>query len=140
LGAHIRNVAERVATADYASLAPDLYSAGGARPPALAVDRATAAQAFLDSIPPAEWMGVLGDEARRTETLSTLPGDQGLEVGETLGALFGRRGDESVRHLGVLRAAFPYLRTHPACGGRSVGSVKRIRIESLENGVASLHR
>jgi hypothetical protein len=25
-------------------------------------------------------------------------------------------------------------------GGRSVGSVKRIRIESLENGVASLHR
>ncbi len=77
MDAHIRNVAERFATAGYGALAPDLYSAGGARPPALAVDRVEAAQAFLDSIPPAEWMGVLSDEARRAEALSRLPGDQG---------------------------------------------------------------
>jgi len=44
LDAHIRNVAERFATAGYGALAPDLYSAGGARPPALAVDRVEAAQ------------------------------------------------------------------------------------------------
>ena len=33
--AHIRDVAERFATAGYAALAHDLYSAGGARPLAL---------------------------------------------------------------------------------------------------------
>jgi hypothetical protein len=120
LDAHIRNVAERFATAGYGALAPDSYSAGGARPPALAVDRVEAAQAFLDSIPPAEWMGVLGDKARRAEALSRLPGDQGRQVGETRGALSGRTGDESVRHLGVLRARFPTCGpTRPVAGGRA---------------------
>ena len=121
--AHIRDVAERFATAGYAALAPDLYSAGGARPPALAAHRVEAARAFLDSIPPAEWMAVLGDEERRAQALARLPADEGAQVGETVGALFGSAGGDSVRHLGVLRAAFAYLRSLPACGGRPVGSV-----------------
>ena len=45
--AHIRDLAERFATAGYGALAPDPYSAGGARPPALAVDRVEAAQLSL---------------------------------------------------------------------------------------------
>ena len=121
--AHIRDLVERFATAGYAALAPDLYSAGGARPRALAADRVEAARAFLDSIPPAEWMAVLGDEARRAEALSRLPVEQGRQVGETVGALFGGAGGDSGRHLAVLRAAFSYLRSHPVCGGRPVGSV-----------------
>ncbi len=121
--AHIRDVVERFATAGYAALAPDLYSAGGARPPALAADRVEAAKAFLDSIPTAEWMAVLGDEARRAEALSRLPVDHGRQVGETVGALFGGAGGDSGRHLAVLRAAFSYLRSLPACGGRPIGAV-----------------
>lgn len=123
VGAHIRDVADRFANAGYAALAPDLYSAGGARPPALTVDRVESAKAFLDTIPPADWMAVLGDEARRRDALSRLPADQARQVGETIGALFGGAAGDSGRHVTVLRAALSYLRSHPACAGRSVGSV-----------------
>jgi carboxymethylenebutenolidase len=75
--AHIRDVAERFATAGYAALAPDLYSAGGARPPALAVDRVTAAKGFLDSIPLAEWIG--GDRRRSP------PGQGPIEIARRAG-------------------------------------------------------
>ena len=36
---HIQDVAARFATAGYAALAPDLYSAAGGRPPALSAER-----------------------------------------------------------------------------------------------------
>ncbi len=48
---HIQDVADRFASAGYVALAPDLYSAGGGRPPALAVDRVEAAKAFLELDP-----------------------------------------------------------------------------------------
>ena len=36
---HIEDVADRFAGAGYVAVAPDLYSAGGGRPPALAAER-----------------------------------------------------------------------------------------------------
>jgi carboxymethylenebutenolidase len=120
---HISDVADRFASAGYLALAPDLYSAGGGRPPVLAVERVEAAKAFLNTIPPAQWMAVLGDEARRAEALAQLPAAEGQTVGETLGALFGGAGGDPKRHLGVLRAAVAFLGAHPACVGRAVGSV-----------------
>lgn len=120
---HIADVADRLAGAGYLAVAPDLYSAGGGRPCVLALERVEAAKAFLDSIPQAQMMAVLGDDARRAEALSRLPPEEARDVGETLGALFGGvRGDPS-RHVGILRAAVAFLRSHPACAGRAVGSV-----------------
>ena len=119
---HIQDVADRVAGAGYVALAPDLYSAGGGRPPALAVERVEAAKAFLNTIPPAEWMTVLGDDQRRAQALGKLPDGEGERVGETLGTLFGGARDPE-RHLGVLQGAVAYLDSHPACAGRAIGSV-----------------
>jgi carboxymethylenebutenolidase len=120
---HIADLAERFAAAGYVALAPDLYSTGKGRPEALAAARVEAAKAFLDSIPPAEWMAVLGEEARRAEALARLPGEEAGRVGETLAVLFGGARGDPGRQVGVLRAAVGFLRSHPACGGRSVGSV-----------------
>lgn len=119
---HIQDVADRFASAGYAALAPDLYSVGG-RPPALAAERVAQAKAFLNTIPPAQWQGVIGDEAARTAALGVLGDDEGKQVGETLGVLFGGLRDGPDRHLSALRSAFSSLRVHPACAGRAVGSV-----------------
>jgi carboxymethylenebutenolidase len=120
---HIQDVADRFAGAGYATVAPDLYSVGGERPPVLTADRVEAAKAFLNTIAPAQWMAVLGDDARRAEALAKLPSEQAAQVGETIGALFGGAGGNTEQHLGVLRAVIAFLRAHPACAGRSVGSV-----------------
>ncbi len=120
---HIADLAERLASAGYLALAPDLYSAGGGRPPVLAPERVEAAKAFLNSIPPQQWMAVLGDEARRAEALGGLSPEEGTRVGETIGALFGGAGGDPSRHMEVLQAALGYLQAHPACAGRRIGSV-----------------
>src|ERR1700683_624794 len=96
---HIQDMADRFAGAGYVAVAPDLYSAGGGRPPVLAVERVEAAKAFLNSIPPGQWMAVLGDDARRAEALSKLPEEQARNVGETIAALFGGAGGDNERHL-----------------------------------------
>ncbi|HEY5316363.1 MAG TPA: dienelactone hydrolase family protein [Solirubrobacteraceae bacterium] len=119
---HIADLVERFASASYFVLAPDLFSAGGGRPPALAPERVAAAQEFLNSIPQATWMAVLGDQARRAEALAKLPGDEARSVGETLGQLFGG-GRDPGRSLVITHAAADYLRSHPACSGRLIGSV-----------------
>ncbi len=120
---HISDVADRFANAGYVALAPDLYSAGGFRPPALTAERVAAAKAFLNTIPTAQWMAVLGDEQRRAQALAELPADEAAEVEETIRALFGGVGGGGARHLGVLRAAVAFLHAHAACAGRAVGSV-----------------
>ncbi len=121
--AHLADVTDRLASAGYVALAPDLYSAGGGRPATLANERVAAAKEFLNTIPTGEWMAVLSDEQRRAEALSRLPAEQASEVAETIGGLFGGAGGNFVRHLVVLRAAVAWLSSHPACAGRSVGSV-----------------
>ncbi len=114
---HIADVADRFANAGYVALAPDLYSAGGGRPPTLASERVAAAKAFLNTIPTGAWMAVLGDEQRRAEALSQLPAGEAQEVGETIAALFGGVGGDPTRHLGVLRAAVAFLHARSGvCG------------------------
>ncbi|HWF50326.1 MAG TPA: dienelactone hydrolase family protein [Solirubrobacteraceae bacterium] len=120
--AHIADLVERFATAGYFALAPDLYSVGGGRPAALTAERVTAAQAFLNSVPQSEWMAVVRDEERRQEALLQLPGDEPQNVGETLGELFGGARDPE-RSLAIARPAADFLRSHPACSGRRIGSV-----------------
>jgi carboxymethylenebutenolidase len=120
---HIADVTDRFASSGYVALAPDLYSTGGGRPPALAAERVAAAKEFLNTIPTGEWMAVLTDEQRRTEALSQLPSEEAGQVAETIGALFGGAGGDFARHLVVLRAAVAWLHRHPACVGRAVGSV-----------------
>ncbi len=120
---HICDLVERFATAGYLAVAPDLYSAGGGRPPLLLPERVATAKEFLNTIPLAEWMAVLSDETKRAEALGRLPAEEAQAVGETLGALFGGAGGDTERHLKVLRAAVAFLRAHPACARRAVGSV-----------------
>lgn len=120
---HIRDVADRLAGAGYAVLAPDLYSAGGGRPSVLAANRVETAKEFLNSIPPGQWMAVLGDDARRAEALAKLPDEQARDVGETIAALFGGAGGDNERHLSVLRAAITFLSANPVCAGRALGSI-----------------
>jgi carboxymethylenebutenolidase len=115
---HITDVADRLASAGYAALAPDLYSAGGGRPAVLAAEQVDAAKAFLNTIPPEQWTPA----ASRAEALGKLPDGEGERVGETLSTLFGGARDLE-RHLDVVRAGVELLRSHPACKGRSVGSV-----------------
>jgi carboxymethylenebutenolidase len=121
--AHITDVVDRLASAGYVALAPDLYSVGNGRPPALAVERVATAKAFLNTIPTGEWMAVLGDEQRRAEALAQLPVEEAQQVGATIAALLGGAGGDFVRHLTVLRAAVSWLHSHPVCAGRAVGSV-----------------
>jgi carboxymethylenebutenolidase len=120
---HISDVADRIASAGYVAVAPDLYSAGGGRPPALTVERVDTAKAFLNTLPQGQWMSVLGDDTRRAEALSTLGPEQAKEVGETLGTLFGGVGRDPAPHIAVLRAAVALLRSHPASTKRAVGSI-----------------
>jgi carboxymethylenebutenolidase len=120
---HIVDLVERVASAGYLAMAPDLYSAGGGRPAVLEVVRVERAKAFLNTIPTGQWMAVLGDEAKRAEALAALPGEEAREVGATLAGLFGGAGGDTARHLQVLRAAVGHARAHPDCAGRAVGSV-----------------
>ncbi len=121
--AHIRDLTERFASAGYVALAPDLYSAGGGRPPALASERVDAAKAFLNTIPPGQWMAVLGSDASREQALAKLGPEQAAQVGETLGALFGGVGRDPAERIELLRAAVAFLRTHPACAGRAIASI-----------------
>lgn len=120
---HIADLVERFATAGYLAMAPDLYSAGGGRPAVLEAGRVQRAKAFLNTLPTGRWMAVLGDEAKRAEALGVLPDEEAREVGETLAGLFGGAGGDTARHLQVLRAAVSHAHAHPACAGRSVGSV-----------------
>src|SRR4051812_42142976 len=65
--AFIQDVAQRLATAGYAVLAPDLFSYGG-KPHALAPARVEDAKNMLDRIPPAAWF----DTAQRATALAEL--------------------------------------------------------------------
>lgn len=116
---HIKDLTERFATAGYVAIAPDLYSAGGGRPPALSFERVAQAKEFMNAMPPAAW----GDEQKRNEALSKLPGDERAQVGETLGALFGGAFRDPEANVVHLREAFKYVKSHPACDGRAVGSI-----------------
>lgn len=110
---HIADLAGRFAACGYTVLAPDLYSRGGERPPAVTAERVARLRAFLDTHP-AAW----GNENAFTE----LPDEERALVTETRAALFGGMRDAS-GWAADLAAAARWLRARPECAGRRVGSV-----------------
>jgi carboxymethylenebutenolidase len=111
---HIMDVARRVATAGYLTLAPDLYAPGGERPPPLRAERMEAVKRFVNNMPPGAWT----DTRARQEALERLPEPERGEVAESMAALSA--GGE---HLHLLRAAVGHLRADPEAAGKPVGSV-----------------
>ena len=114
---HIQDVARRFATAGYVALAPDLYAHEGTRPDGLLPARLEAVKGFLDSLPPRAWM----QPGERDAAMARLPEPQRGEVAATMGALFSPQRDMG-RYAADLVAAAGFLRAHPSCRGRRVGS------------------
>jgi len=116
---YIEDVANRFAAAGYETLAPDLLSPGGARPPELTRARLTAASAFLNANP-AAWSNAIARDA----ALAALPDDQRGSIAATLGKLFTpdeARAARLARYTEVLAAAVGHLRS--AAAGRKVAAV-----------------
>jgi carboxymethylenebutenolidase len=115
---HIMDVTQRVATAGYLALAPDLYAVGGERSEPLRAERLAAVKAFVNTMPPGAW----GDMRAREEALAALPQPQRDEVAESMVAAFPGGGSGGDR-LHLLRAAVGHLRADPDAAGRPVGSM-----------------
>ena len=108
----ITDVAGRFAAAGYLAYAPDLYSPGGARPPALAAARIARAKEFLDTLPHASWW----DAETREAALAGLPLEEGEALAATFAALLGPHADDG--HLDILHAAVAAVRADDTCDGR----------------------
>ena len=115
---HIQDLVRRFAASGYMTFAPDLYSHGGRKTPALAPERIEAVKTFLDTVPPAVWQ----NPAEREAAVGQLPDpERRQQVGETLGLLLTptRPVDQ---YTADLRAAVAHLRAHPMSRGHRVGS------------------
>lgn len=120
---HIRDVTERFAAAGYAALAPDLFSKGGGRPPALTHERVEALKRFLGTLPPQAWGNMMNPQQREKE-LERLPEAERRSVGETVGTLFAPdRMARMGEHVKDLLPIAQWLREQPFCRGRRVGAV-----------------
>jgi len=117
----VEDVTRRIAAAGYAALAPDLYAVKGERPPALSRERIEQAVAFLQRLPPGSMM----DPAARDAELARLPGNEGRQIGESFGQIFGAGSpDRLERFVAPLRAAVRYLRSQrPETRQQRVGCV-----------------
>jgi carboxymethylenebutenolidase len=93
LDRHIRDVAERFATAGYLAFAPDLYRRDGGRPAPLAEERIRAYEDFLDTMPVGAW----GDEEARETALSERA--DAADLRETFAALSAGDREAFLREL-----------------------------------------
>ena len=116
---HIMDVTRRYAEAGYAALAPDLFSAGGSRPPALAPERIEAFKRFVDSAGPGVW----GNAEALQAALARLPAAEAAQVGQTQQALFSGPMRQTAQHVEGLRAAAAWLGAQGWCAGQPLGCV-----------------
>lgn len=116
---HIRDMTERFAKAGYLAVAPDLYAADGARPPAMAEERIEAVKEFLDTLPPEAW----GSPEKRDEALGRLPEPSRTEIAETLQALFGGMASNMETYAEILDGLVSHLAGFEAFRGKPVASV-----------------
>ena len=115
---HIRDVAHRLATAGYLTLAPDLLALGGQRPAAVSPERVEAAKQFLNTLPPGGW----GDTSARQEALQALPETERERIEQSLAPLFAgpARLEE---YAGPLAASVAHLQADPEVRPAGIGSV-----------------
>lgn len=111
----ITDITERLATAGYAALAPDLFSYGG-KPAALMPERVEDAKNFLDTIPIPAWF----DPSLRGQALDKVASPRREQLTETLAQLLvaERPWDQ---YVATLRAGRAYLQK--ACPGAAVGCI-----------------
>jgi carboxymethylenebutenolidase len=122
--AHMEDIAQRFAAAGYVALAPDLFSKGGGRPPALATERVTAVKRFLDKVPPQGWGALMNPEQREKEIAAKLEQIERAPISETLGQLLNPdRMARMGEYIKDTLASLQWLREQPFCRGRRLGAV-----------------
>lgn len=115
---HIQDVTRRYAEAGYVAFSPDLYAKNGKREEAFTAERIEAVKAFLDTVPPAVWH----DQGKLQEALGKLPEEEGKNIQETFGALFG--GLDLSNYEEQLTATSAFLRNdYKKSAGQKIGSV-----------------
>jgi carboxymethylenebutenolidase len=124
----VEDLARRIAAAGYATLAPDLYAVGGARPAAVTRERIAEAAAFMSSLPSKAYFQI---DARES-ALVALAEPVGRRIRETLAQLAGFASPETqANSIALLRRAIGYLRSErPETRGQKVAC--------LGEGLASL--
>jgi carboxymethylenebutenolidase len=112
-------IARRFAEAGYAAFAPDAFSLGGVRPPALTRERVGELYAFVNEI----GLGALVDPARRDAAIGAKPEPERTRLRESTAAMFAA-ATAGEAHLPPLLAATRYLREEQeVTRGQKVGSV-----------------
>lgn len=119
VNAQIMDVANRIAAAGYAALAPDLFAVDGKRPPALEPVRVDETIAFGAALPAEKRF----DPAAREEALSKLDPEPRARISETFAAMWSTPGRLPAL-VAPLRAAVAHLRhEREETRGQSLGCV-----------------